>query len=120
MTSSFSRMRFESNLGLLMPAPTSTRVPARFSCASADSIAALWPLHSSTTSKGSATRSCGITGVRTHPAVVVGADAPTIGAERRPLGEAVLAAPASRCRAAHDTVTGAPFRDLGAHSHDDS
>ena len=40
MTSSLSRMRFGSNFGRAMPAPTSTSVPARLSCASAASIAA--------------------------------------------------------------------------------
>ncbi len=62
MTSSFNKMRFGSNLGRAMPAPTSTSVPPRFSCASADSCARPLPEHSSATSNGSSTVSNGIAG----------------------------------------------------------
>ena len=63
MTSSFKRMRFGSNFGRAIPAPTRTSVPARFSCASADSWARPLPEHSSATSNGSSTMSNGIPGV---------------------------------------------------------
>ena len=46
-----------------MPAPTSTSVPARLSCASAASWPRPLPEHSSATSNGSSTRSCGHCGV---------------------------------------------------------
>ena len=56
-------MRLLSKRGARIPAPTSTSVPARLSCASAASIALLLPEHSSATSNGSSTMSCGIAGI---------------------------------------------------------
>ena len=56
-------MRFGSNFGRAIPAPTNTSVPPRFSCASADSWARPLPEHSSATSNGSSTESYGIPGV---------------------------------------------------------
>ena len=86
ITSSFNRIRFGSNLGRAMPAPTSTSVPARLSCASAASWPRPLPEHSSATSNGSSTRSWGHRGVSSSSGSTTRAPSFSQRARRRWLG----------------------------------
>ena len=110
ITSSFSRMRLLSNRGQLMPAPTSTREPPRFSCASAVSMATPWPEHSSATSKGSSTRSKGMPGLGRSSGVTTAA--PSRSASARRVGCGSLATMSVTPRALAAAMLSAP---IGPH-----